>query len=263
MRKIVERTGRTMGHARLVRLGGFPAWLVWSLAIILVVLSGAAYRVLAARLKVIVDTPIELPVPLSYVPTVIGNWSGKDVPIPENIKQAAGNDDFINRLYVNQSGNRWVNVYVAYTARPRTMVGHRPEVCYVGGGWVHDSTEPSEVIYDSGKSIPCSIHRFHWPSSEYQEQVVLSFYVVNGQISSDESVFSGVGWRTPNIKGDPARYVVRVQISSSLEGSTITAAQDMTDLLLSFLPDEQGRVKARAYIAPRVVPSDNLRPHRQ
>ena len=57
-------------------------------------------------------------------------------------------------------------------------------------------------------------------------------------------VFSGLGWRTPNIAGDPARYVAQVQINSVLENSTRTAAKDMTDLILDFFPDQNGKVRA-------------------
>ncbi|GAH88786.1 unnamed protein product, partial [marine sediment metagenome] len=44
--------------------------------------------------------------------------------------------------------------------------------------------------------------------------------------------------------GDPARYVAQVQISSVLENSIRTMAKDMTDLVLDYLPDETGRVRA-------------------
>jgi len=72
----------------------------------------------------------------------------------------------------------------------------------------------------------------------------LNFYILNGQITTDESDFSGPFGRRPNIAGDPARYVAQVQISSVLENSIRTAAKDMTDLILNFLPDRNGRVRA-------------------
>ena len=124
------------------------------------------------------------------------------------------------------------------------MQGHRPQVCYVGGGWIHDSTAPSKVISLSGRTIPCLIHRFHKPAPQNDEIVVLNFYILNGQLTADESGFSSVGWRTPNIVGDPARYVAQVQISSVLENSVRKAARDMTDLILDFFPDKSGKVRA-------------------
>jgi hypothetical protein len=155
----------------------------------------------------------------------------------------AGNDEFLNRLYINESTNQWANIYIAYSARPRTMFGHRPQVCYIGGGWIHDSTEPSEVISNFGRAIPCLVHRFHLPAPGYEERVVLNSYIVNGQLTNDESSFSATGWRTPNIAGNAARYIAQVQISSVLEKSIRTAAQDMTELILDFFPDKNGNVR--------------------
>lgn len=227
--------------------GKTPVWFVWILAVLLLISAGVTYRVLASRLQLVADTPIMLPVSLNIFPTQIGNWAGKDVPISRTVQRVAGNDAFINRLYTNKLSNEWANIYIAYTARPRTMLGHKPEVCYVGGGWIHDSTQPTELISHLGRKIPCLLHRFHWPTEQYQEQVVLNFYIVNGQLTSDESVFSGVGWRTPNIAGDPARYVAQVQISSVLENPVLTMAKNITDLVLDYFPDENGKVRAVEY----------------
>ncbi len=229
--------------------------LAWLLAIILLILSGVGYRGLASLLSLVVKTPVVLPVSLDFFPMQIGNWVGRDVPIPPNIQRAAGNDSSLNRLYTNELNNQWSNIYIAYTARPRTMLGHRPQVCYPGGGWVHDSTESSMVISNTGREIPCLIHRFHVSSPEYKGTVVLNFYIVNGQLTSDESVFSGVGWRTPNIGGDPAHYVTQVQISSVLENSARAVAKDMTEIIMGFFPDGEGNIGAVEYTdTPSGVP---------
>ncbi len=228
--------------------GTTPVWFVWFLAVLLLVSSGVTYRILVSNLKIVVSTHIELPVPLDYIPKTLKSWIGKDVPIPINMQRVAGNDAFLNRLYVDETRNQWVNVYIAYTARPRTMLGHRPQVCYVAGGWVHDSTQLTEVISEDGRKIPCLLHRFHKPAPNYEETVVLNFYIVNGKLTSDESVFSGVGWRTPNIAGNPARYVAQIQASSILEHSIREAIEDMGEIIFDFFPDENGRVRAEKNI---------------
>jgi len=230
--------------------GTIPVFMVWILAVVLLVSSGITYRVLASRLKFVADTVVILPVPLSAFPKQIGDWAGEDVTIPVNIQRAAGNDAFLNRLFVNKSGNQWVNVYIAYTAHPRTMLGHRPQICYVAGGWVHDGTERTNVTSSTDREFPCLIHRFHRPAPETEETVVLNFYIVNGRLTSDERVFSGVGWRTPNIDGNPAYYVTQVQISSVFENSIRSAAKDIAELVLDFFPDENGQVRAAEDIRP-------------
>jgi hypothetical protein len=224
--------------------------IAWLLVIVLVVSFGFVYRSLASHLKVITQNPVLLPIPLGEIPLEIGPWKGKEVPIPINIQRSAANDDFANRLYVNESSKEWVNIYVAYTARPRTMLGHRPQVCYPASGWVHDSSRKTKIVSKFGTEIPCLIHSFHTPLPQYEQRVVLNYYIVNGRFTSDESVFSGLGWRTPNIAGDPARYAAQIQISSALESSVLSAAEDTADLLADYFPDKTGQVKAERMFNP-------------
>lgn len=216
----------------------------WLAAVTALLLAGAAYRVAASRLKLIVGNPITLPVPLKAFPLSIKSWAGVDVPVAEAVERVAGADDFVDRRYVDNATNQWAKVYVAYSGRPAAVVGHGPEVCYVAGGWIHDSTERSQFISTEGRVIPCLIHRFHKPAPQGDSIVVSNFYIVNGQITNDEGIFSTIGWRTPNIAGDHTRYVAQVQISSVLEDSVRIAAKDMTELILDFLPDENGEVRA-------------------
>ena len=76
------------------------------------------------------------------------------------------------------------------------------------------------------------------------QTVVLNFYVLNGKLTADENNFSGSLWRRPNIAGDLAQYVAQVQISSVLESSVLKMTEDVADLILDYLPDEDGKVRA-------------------
>jgi hypothetical protein len=110
-------------------------------------------------------------------------------------------------------------------------------------GWIYEETVRSEIASRSGRPINCLIHRFNDPSA-YQQIIVLTFYVLNGQITLSENEFSGFLGRRPNISGDPARYVAQVQLSSTLENSVRVAASDLVETILAFLPDRDGRVTA-------------------
>jgi hypothetical protein len=81
----------------------------------------------------------------------------------------------------------------------------------------------------------------------HNRTVVLNFYILNGQVTADENDFSGPLGRRPNIAGDPARYVAQVQISSVLENFVRTIAKDVTDLVLDYLPDQNGKVRVVEY----------------
>jgi EpsI family protein len=237
----------------MIRLGKISTTLVWVFAVIMITLSGITYRVLANRLKYAIESPINLPVPLSAFPNQVGNWDGKDLPIPSITKEYMEKnfaDDFLSRRYINGTTNAWADVYIVYcSSQPGGILGHQPRVCYPGNGWVHDSTEPSQFISRAGRQIPCLIHRFHKPAPMYNQIVVLNFYILNGQITTNENDFSGLLGRRPNIAGNPARYVAQVQISSVLENSILNIATDMTDLILDYIPDENGEVKVAEYIS--------------
>ena len=237
-----------MQDGRPKKLGKVSARFIWVLAVLLLVLSGITYRLLASHFELLFDTPISLPVPLSALPAQIGDWVGTDLPIPNITKDYMEKnfaDDFLSRRYINAATRVWADVYIVYcSSRPAGILGHQPRVCYPAHDWVYDGTEPSQFISRTGRRIPCLIHRFHKPAPAYDQTVILNFYILNGQITADEDDFSGPWGRRPNIAGDPARYVAQVQISSVLENSIREAAKDMTDLILDFLPDENGKVRA-------------------
>ncbi len=218
---------------------------VWAAACVLLVGSGIAYRVMAGRLERLGGI-IRLPVPLANVPMDVGGWSGRDVAMTEAVIKVAGNDDYVNRLYVNEEANAWVNLYVAYSGDPRTMLGHRPQVCYPASGWQHENTQHITITTDRGRVVPCLLHRFYRAGEATGGVVVLNFYVLNGTVTDDEGTFSGVAWRLPNVAGDIARYVTQVQISSVLEKSVRDAAREFVEVVLEYLPDEEGRVRAAA-----------------
>ena len=215
----------------------------WLLAMLLLIGSGIAYRALAVRLQILLARPIELPVPLKEFPLQINDWHGEDQPIREVTKEYMERffaDDYLNRRYINTKIRQSADVYLVYCAsRPAGILGHRPRVCYPAHGFVHDGTETTQFQTQSGRTIDCLFHRFHQPGLGGEQVVVLSFYIVNGQVTTDESMFSSFWGRRPNLVGDPARYVVQVQISSAVQQSVLSAAQDLTDKILEFLPKDQ------------------------
>jgi len=227
---------------------------VWIIAVLLLVSTGIAYRIPAQRLKLLGEEPVVLPVPLSDFPKQFGNWVGSDINIPTTTREYMERnfaDDFFSRRYINSTDKIWVDIYVVYcSSRPGGILGHKPSVCYPGNGWLQETTEESQFTSRSGRQIECLMQEFRKPAPSFDEVVVLSFYVRNGQITTKESDFSGLFGRKPNMSKDPSRYVAQVQISSVLESSVRKAAQDVTDLVLNFLPDENGKVRMAEFIRP-------------
>jgi hypothetical protein len=222
-------------------------WLTIVVALVVLCVTGAIYRLVVSEMKIAVNTHIRLPLSLSTIPQQIGTWTGTDIPISETIQEVAGNDDFLNRVYIDKQTNQSANIYLGYSARPRTMVGHKPSVCYPANGWIYEEHRVSEFVSSGGRRISCVINKFHKPLPEIREVFVLNYYIINGRITIKEEDFSGFGWRTPNINGNLALYAAQIQISSTSEKSSLDLAEDITDSLLAFLPDESGHVKAAEF----------------
>ncbi len=247
--------GRVMAGAR-VGPGVASVYLVGVLAVVLLVAAGVVYRLSASQLNQVLNSAVRLPVPLTAIPESLAGWAGRELSIPETVQEYMRDnfaDDWVSRRYVNDSAGMWADLYVVYCAsRPGSLVGHQPLVCYPGNGWIHDHSTESHIVSTAGRRIKCLLHHFHKPAPTYQETIVLNFYVLDGQISVRESEFSSLFDRLPNLENNPARYVAQVQISSALEHSVRSAASDFVDMLLAFLPDENGQVSAHEY-APTVV----------
>jgi len=228
--------------------GGVTVATATIVAVALLLGAGAAHRFYAPQWQMSIDKRIDLPIPLSEIPRQIGRWTGEKKELEEStaiyLKKNFA-DDYVNMVYSSLTERLGAVVFVVYCAtRPAAIVGHKPQTCYPGGGWIWDSTTDSKITTTSGRSIDCLIHCFHRPAPFYQQVYVLNFYVLNGQITLREKDFSGWLGRRPNLNGDPARYVAQVQVSSGSENAIRAVARDVADTILAFLPDKDGRVAA-------------------
>lgn len=75
-------------------------------------------------------------VSLANLPLQIGDWRGRDdVALSPEMVEAAGVDDYVNRLYVTPSRHA-VSLYVGYYASQRQGdTIHSPQNCLPGAGW--------------------------------------------------------------------------------------------------------------------------------
>jgi len=194
--------------------------------------SGVLYRLFAERLNALSLVSVLPAIPLQDFPYQIGPWEGVDVPISETVLKVAANDDYVSRLYVDRNRNMKASLYVAYTAEPRRMLGHRPMVCYVASGWIHDGTQQDQIETLAGQEIPFLVHQFHKPGLAYQDAVVVNYYVVNGTLTADHKSFSGIRWRRPKITNGRPDYVAQIQTMSDSEQASRSLAIELSDYLL-------------------------------
>jgi hypothetical protein len=71
---------------------------------------------------------------LADVPFVVGEWTGRDLPVSANEKAAVLASGFVRRRYVNARSGAAV-VVMTLCGRPGPMAVHTPEVCYRDTGF--------------------------------------------------------------------------------------------------------------------------------
>ena len=174
----------------------------------LLLVSSAAYRVLAARLAAPVNTTSMSPATLERLPLQIADWTGREVPLDEAIVRATDTDAHISRRYSRYNTSQYIQLYVAYGVRARDLMTHRPEVCYTGAGWTLINQRSMELPLSNGMELPCSIFQFSRGTLNTNKTVVLDYYIVDGQYCRDVSLLRSKAWRGSGT----VRYVAQVQI---------------------------------------------------
>ncbi len=184
------------------------------LVVLLVIAGGVAQRSFSGWVQAALDAPVQLDPPLRSLAHEIGDWRGEDIEMREAVLKIAGNDDYVNRAYTHAATRRQVSLYVGYTARPRTMLRHRPGVCYPSAGWTPADPSEQTLTLPDGRSLPVRVQTFFKPGLREARVVVLNYYVLAGVPTIDEHSFWSLGWRTPNLARDASRYVAQVQVTA-------------------------------------------------
>jgi EpsI family protein len=177
----------------------------------LMLVSSAAYRVLAARLAAPVNTTLLSPAALERLPLQIGGWTGQEAPLDEAVVRATDTDAHISRIYSRHNTSENISLYIAYGVRARDLMPHRPEVCYTGAGWTLIDRRSMELPLNDGKKLPCSAFQFSRGTLNTKKTVVLAYYIVDGQYCRDVSLLRSKAWRGSGT----VRYVAQVQIVAS------------------------------------------------
>jgi len=194
----------------------------------LMLILGLGYHVLAARLAAPGNaSPITFAM-LERFPLQVGNWTGREVPLDEDIVRATDTDAHINRSYSRNNGLEFVSLYIATGVKARDLMPHRPEVCYTGAGWTLTDKRSMELPLSDSTQLPCNVMQFSRGVLTTKKIVVLDYYIVDGQYSSDVSLLRSKAWKGSGT----VRYVAQVQIVTSIQSNQ--TADSVTKTLSTF-----------------------------
>lgn len=189
---------------------GLRLQLATGACLVLLLVSGAAYRAGAAKLG---GFSAAIPLArgtLNALPLDLNGWRGRDELLDPRIVEATDTDDHVNRVYIGPQGQHSVHLYIAYGVNFRDLMPHRPEVCFPSAGWVLSKKSKVDVHSGASAKIPTQVFRFRRGALEADSVAVMSYYLVDGQYSPDMSLLRSQAWRPD----EDIRYVAQIQIVS-------------------------------------------------
>jgi len=222
---------------RLLSTRHFAAWrrtFCFSLAAAaLLWLGGLGHRMVIRRADRLMSQKAGFPFALSRLALDVEPWQGRDVPLPSFVTNPMKTDAYLCRRYENVLTREAATLFVTVTSQPRTMLGHRPEICYPAVGWIREQTVTASLAA-GGKVIPYLLHCFSTPDVVPRRLAVLAFYVVNGETTIDEGVFRSVRWRAPHAGRGGTCAILQVQVVVPVRSTQEFAERTARDFVRVF-----------------------------
>ena len=173
------------------------------LLIILLAASGLEASVRSLRIHM-VKLPAQLQAPLASLPTKIGSFEARevenpdtgklemDVKFPEEMLQALGTDQYLNRNYqdtqVEQGQTPLVTLFFTYYTGKGELVPHTPERCQAAVGYTEVGTETFSVtapglgLPEDTLKVRATIFAGSDPrSGRTRSFAIIYFFVANGE----------------------------------------------------------------------------------
>jgi EpsI family protein len=127
--------------------------------------------------------------PLRNLPYTLGSLTAKDQPVQEQILQAAGVSDYINRIYF-QAGDTAVQLYVGYYASQKTGdTIHSPKNCLPGAGWDPIQSGYATIRVPIARTIVVNQYVIQ---RDQEKQLVFYWYEGRGRVIASE--YAGKFW---------------------------------------------------------------------
>ena len=123
--------------------------------------------------------------PLKAFPQQLGEWTGTDVAIPQDVLDVLGQGDFLLRVYQDDSGRSpEVDLFLAYFSSQRAGdTIHSPKNCLPGAGW--SPIEASRISISSPGRAPFPANRYIIAKGA-ERQLVLYWYWAHDRAVASE-----------------------------------------------------------------------------
>ena len=97
----------------------------------------------------------------AQVPKKIGDWTGTDMPVSEEVKERSGAVNFVNRRYTQEGTEISVDLWLII-GHSRDIIRHTPNICYPSSGFQQQGSQLRYTLYyDGDKEARFFTSKFH------------------------------------------------------------------------------------------------------
>jgi EpsI family protein len=179
---------------------------------------------------------------LDAFPIQLGDWTGRQIYIADDIRQILGNGDFLQRIYTRSANEPAVEFFLAYFPSQRTgSTIHSPKNCLPGSGWEPLESSHTALPGPGGKSIVANRYVLQKGG---RRLLVLYWYQSQGRAVASEywAKFYLVVDTIRHNRSDGAlvRVITAQAPEESIEASqarAVTFAEKVIPLLPGFVPE--------------------------
>jgi EpsI family protein len=126
--------------------------------------------------------PTGLSLPLREFPYAIDVWHSEDLPFDDDVVQATGTDDYINREYYG--GTAPIELYIGYYKNQSSGDRiHSPKNCLPGSGW--EPVSSSKLQIGSAHDLPVVVNEYVVEQGVHRD-MVLYWYQSHERIVASE-----------------------------------------------------------------------------
>ena len=135
--------------------------------------------------------------PVSYVFHAVDTIAGyefKAEPVGDEAVQTLATTNLFNGLFRSDSGERFtvfMGTWDAARSKELAVVGHTPDICWVGAGAVPVSVgQPDQMELDfSGTKIPFEVRAFQMPGTTKHLELTVWCTLISGQVFAESDRF--------------------------------------------------------------------------
>ena len=158
----------------------------------------------------------DLDADLADIPTVVGNWTGQDMPeTNQEVMILLEPEQYVRRLYQDEQGRYlWLSLIGGRSSKPF----HAPDICYDADGWQYDLGSHPVTLDGGGElyGLWLEAEKTNPGDSELTEHVVFYFYLF------------------PNERRDLSEGIVLFKLTSSVYESVEETLAMQSDFVRNF-----------------------------